>query len=48
MYRTIEEVEKDEKRDIAIVIVIGILWTAFKFCVAGIVIFAAGRYIGLW
>lgn len=48
MFRTLEEVEKDKKRTIAKFIVIGILWIAFKFCAVGIVIFAAGRYIGCW
>ena len=48
MFITLEEFEKDKKRTIAKVIVIGILWNAFKFCVAGIIIFAAGRYIGCW
>ena len=49
MFRTIdiEEVEKDEKRTIAKVVVIGMLWAAFKFCVAGIVLIAACKYIGL-
>ncbi len=47
MFKNIEELEKDEKRNIAIGIVIGMLWTAFKFCAVGIVLIAACKYIGM-
>ena len=43
-----EEGEEDEKRIIVKGMVIGIIYTAIKFCIVGIILFAAGRYLGVW
>ena len=40
--------EKYATRTLYISAIIGIIYTAIKYCIVGIILFAVGRYLGVW
>ena len=48
MDKCMTALEEKTTRALYMSVIIGIIYTIIKYCIVGIILFAAGRYLGVW